>query len=354
MNISNVTGRIFEIGVQRSGESIATAVCPNADFLSSSMSGKHVWLNASNVKDLSERIRHFHSAFVDNPTSTSACVLIRDSMQIALPSLKGFRVIMTIPKGGLVRQLSPDNTWSVVRSPEKLRVMYLASIADKVSAEAGLLTGKILAAARRESLPKTDKTLRMMFSGKAAATSANILFDSGASINFVSAKFAKQTGITVRPSVSSVRLANDSVVDEILGVANVYVQLGAFHKPVRCYVMNLMFEVDLILGEEFMDKYNCILHYGKRTVQIQKGKRYITVISPALPRTAMLGEEKVSDPSLLSYAQVKRMQRKGISHIPGLVEADRCGCGFRFGCCPCNWGSATCCPTRPDDRPFSK
>ena len=53
-------------------------------------------------------------------------------------------------------------------------------------------------------------------------------------------------------------------LEDILGVANVYIQLGAFHKPVRCFVMNLMYEVDVILGEEFMDKYNCILHYSQK------------------------------------------------------------------------------------------
>ena len=311
-NISNVTGRLFEMGVQRSGESVVTDVCPNSSFLSSSMTGKHVWLNAGSVKDLSERIRHFHSAFVENPTETSACVLIRDSMQIALPSLKDFRVIMTIPKGGLVRQLQSDNTWSVVRSPEKLRVMYLASVADKVSAEAGLLSGRILAAIRKDEVQKSAKSLpRMMFSGKAAAANANILFDSGASVNFVSARFAKQTGITIRPSARNVRLADDRVVDEILGEATVYVQLGPFHKPVKCLVMNLLFEVDLILGDEFMSKYNCILHYGRNCVMIQKGKRHITVKSPPLPRTAVAVEEEMSDPSLLTYAQMKRLARKG-------------------------------------------
>src|SRR3569833_2883188 len=123
----------------------------------------------------------------------------------------------------------------------------------------------------------------MMFSGKAAAAKANILFDSGASVSFVSAKFAKQTGITVRPTAQSVRLADD-VSGEVFGEATVYVQLGAFHKPVKCLVMNLLFEVDLILGDDFMTRYDCILHYGKGCVMIQKGKRHLTVRGPARPR----------------------------------------------------------------------
>jgi hypothetical protein len=66
--------------------------------------------------------------------------------------------------------------------------------------------------------------------------------------------------------------------------ATVYVLLGAFHKPMKCYVMDILYEVDLILGEEFLDKYDCILHYGKGCLIIQKGKRHLTVNSPALPR----------------------------------------------------------------------
>ena len=145
-----------------------------------------------------------------------------------------------------------------------------------------------------------------------AAAKTNILFDTGASSNFVSANFAKQTGISISPTVQTVRLANDAVVDEILGEATVYVQLGAFHKPVKCFVMNLLFEVDLILGDEFISKYNCILHYGRNCIMIQKGKRHMTVNSPALPRTVgVVGEEETSDPSLLTYSQMKRLAREG-------------------------------------------
>src|SRR6478672_2126199 len=226
-------------------------------------------------------------------------------MPVALPLLKDFRVVLIVPKGGLVRQLQEDNTWAVVRSPEKLRVLYLASVVDKVSAEAGLQTAKILAASRKGSA----KLPRMMFSGKAAAAKANILFDSGASVSFVSAKFAKQTGITVRPTAQSVRLADD-VSGEVFGEATVYVQLGAFHKPVKCLVMNLLFEVDLILGDDFMTRYNCVLHYGKSCVMIQKGRRHLTVRSPALPRSRFDDDEK-SNPDVLSHSQLKRLVKRG-------------------------------------------
>jgi hypothetical protein len=136
------------------------------------------------------------------------------------------------------------------------------------------------------------------------------LFDNGASNNFVSKTFAKRTGITVRPVEYSVCLADDKTT-EVASEATVYVQLGAFHKPVKCYVMDMLYEVDLILGEEFLDKYDCILHYGKGCIMIWKGKRHLTVNSPALPRNQLpVDEEKFE--SVLSASQVKRLARKGV------------------------------------------
>jgi hypothetical protein len=196
-----------------------------------------------------------------------------------------------------------------VQSPEHLRVLYCPSAVDRVSTEAEMLTCKVLASsAPKGSLDaKKKKVLRMMFSGRAAAK-ANILFDTGASNNFVSKSFAKQTGITVRPVEYSICLADDRTT-EVAGEATVYVQLGAFHKPVKCYVMDLLYEVDLKLGEEFFDKYDCILHYGKGCIMIRKGKRHLTVNSQALPQNQLPVDEEKSE-SVLSASQVKRLARK--------------------------------------------
>jgi hypothetical protein len=258
-NISNVTTRIFEIGVHRFDGRVSTVLCPNSEFLNQDHKGKHSWLNASSAKDLAERNRHVLSACVLDPLSTSVYILTRQAMPIDMSLHKDFRCILTVPKGGVVRQLHEDGSWRVVRSHERLQVLYRPSAADKVSAEAGLLTCKVLAASA--SKDGQNKFSRMMFAGRAAATKANILFDTGASANFVSKSFAKQTGISVRPVDNFVCLADDKTM-EVASEATVYVQLGSFYKPVKCYVMDMLYEVDLILGEAFMLKYDCILQQG--------------------------------------------------------------------------------------------
>jgi hypothetical protein len=123
----------------------------------------------------------------------------------------------------------------------------------------------------------------MMFAARVAGTNANILFDSGASHNYVSTTFAKLTGISISPSLQKVRLGSDHEVAPD-GEATVYVRIGSFHKPVKCLVMNLLFEVDMILGDELMTKYDCILHYGRKCLMIQKGKRHIIVKTPPMHR----------------------------------------------------------------------
>jgi hypothetical protein len=141
-------------------------------------------------------------------------------MPIDMSLLKEFRCILSVPKGGFVRQLHEDGSWQIVRSPERLQDLYRPSAADKVFVEAGLLTSKVLAVAA--SKDGQNKFSHMMFSGRAAATKANILFDTGASANFISKSFAKQTCITVRPVDYVVCLADDTTMN-VAGEATVYV-----------------------------------------------------------------------------------------------------------------------------------
>jgi hypothetical protein len=107
-DISNVPGRLFEIGVHRSDGRLSTVVCPNSEFLKQNLKGKHSWLNACSAKELSERVKHVLSACTTNPLSTSVCVLIRQSMPIDMSLLKDFSCVLTVPKEGLVRQQQED------------------------------------------------------------------------------------------------------------------------------------------------------------------------------------------------------------------------------------------------------
>jgi hypothetical protein len=74
-------------------------------------------------------------------------------MPIDMSLLKDFRCVLTVPKGGLVRQQQKDGSWLVVQSPERLRVLYRRSVANRVSVEAGMLTCKVLASSAAKGGP---------------------------------------------------------------------------------------------------------------------------------------------------------------------------------------------------------
>jgi hypothetical protein len=114
-------------------------------------------------------------------------------MPMDMSLLKDFRCVLTVPKGGLVRQQQEDGSWLVVQSLERLRVLYRPTAVDRVSAGTGLLASKVISCAVAKGSPDAQgrKRTHMMFSGRAAAAKANILFDTGASANFVSKTFAK-------------------------------------------------------------------------------------------------------------------------------------------------------------------
>jgi hypothetical protein len=202
LDISITLGRVFEIGVSHTKGDLATDWSPSSHFLAPVLAGKHVWLNAQNFTEMSERLRQFHSAYLSSPTDTSACVLIRQSAPVDMLLLKNFVEVLTMPKGSHVRRLFDTGEWSVIKNPEKVRVLYLASTVDKVSAEARHMTERILAASQKRA--DGSPALRMMFAARAAGTNANILFDSGASHNYVTTTFAKLTGISVSPSLQKV------------------------------------------------------------------------------------------------------------------------------------------------------
>jgi hypothetical protein len=220
LNIPMTPGRVSKIEVSHTKEDLATDWSPSSQLLAPVLAGKPVWLNAQNSTEMSERLRQFHSAYLSSPIDTSACVLIRQVAPVDLHLLKTFVEVLTVPKRSSVRCLSDDEEWSVVKSPEKLRVLYLASTVDKVFAEAGLMTERILAASQKRA--DGSPALRMMFAARAAGTDANILFHSGASYNYVSTTFAKLTGISVSPYFAKSRLGSDYEVASN-GKATVYV-----------------------------------------------------------------------------------------------------------------------------------
>ena len=213
---------------------------------------------------------------------------------------------MLVAKGSVVRRLMSDGTLKTEVSNMTFWVMYLAPAANESLST--LVGSSALYSVLAASANDSDKHLKMLFAGQAAGADANILFDSGASENFVSESFARQTGISVLASARPVRLGSDQVV-EAKGEANVYLRLGSYHQAVRCVVMPLLHGVDVILGQQFMTSHKCILDFERMSVLMKKGRRRVTVLKSA--HRARVTENAESKPlSSLSAMQVKRAIRR--------------------------------------------
>lgn len=157
----------------------------------------------------------------------------------------------------------------------------------------------------------TSNRLTMLFGAKAGGADANVLFDSGASHNYVSKSFVALQGISVDDSLRGDVVLGDNHPAGIAGTATVFVKLGAFQKPVQCFVMNeLLTGVDVILGDAFMISHKVVLDYEKLVCRMRKGNRRITISQKPLARDM---PSAAPSEKLLSAMQVKRLVRKGVT-----------------------------------------
>jgi hypothetical protein len=306
-SIIALSGRIFDHGVVSTASSISTASCPSASFCKTSLQGKHVWINASSPQEMRDKLLYFQSEYNALPQKTSACVLFPKRSNFPTVLVKGWRELLNLPRGVIICRQYSDGSWQNELTKDTYRALYLPPESNESVA---LLNGafvehSVLSASNSDS----NHSMRMMFAGRAAGTNASILFDSGASDNFVSSALARQTGISVFPAQRKVRLGSDDVVTPE-GEANVYLKMETFQQSVRRVVMPLLHEVDVILGQNFMSAHKCILGFERSVVLMKKGGRRVTVVRAPIHRWA--SPESSSKPlSTLSAMQLKRAYKKG-------------------------------------------
>jgi hypothetical protein len=99
-----------------------------------SLQGKHVWLNASTQSELRNQLLYFQSEYEASPVNTSGCILLPLQCYSRSALLKGWRELMSIPKGSMVRRRMSDGSLSLERSTMPLQIMYLAPAANEMLA----------------------------------------------------------------------------------------------------------------------------------------------------------------------------------------------------------------------------
>ena len=278
--LETILDKQFDIGIVRNPDSsLFTDFSSQSNLEKADMRGKHVWLNAMTPNALRRAIVAFSDQRMTSDLPTSACVLTSDSNPLG-HMIKGWRVVHRVPKGSCVQRVLSDGSIIHGTAKRTLKILYCApkptlkrkAESDTPESDDAAPDASLCAAAKSSSL-------RMLFGCKAAGSEANILFDSGATHNFVTAEFCRTHGVVIEPKRSSVLLP-DNVVANDQGEAYVYVELGPFRERISCLVMTqLLPGVDVLIGNAFMDKHRVDLSYDKKRVSLKKGKRQITVAS---------------------------------------------------------------------------
>jgi hypothetical protein len=258
---------------------------------------------------------------------TSTCLLL--PAKHALQALtKGWTTVHTIPRGAKITHVKSDRTHVLGTAKRTLKVLYCPPLpkpilekrqsVDALDSLGPHMNEPFIDGAALGAAGSAKPAYKMLFGCKAAGVDANILFDSGATENFVSASFAETHKIAFQEA-SGVVLLGDNSLAAPLGNAKVHLALGAFHSSIQCTVLkSLIPGIDLIIGEAFMIRHKVVLDYEKTRCTLKKGSRRITAASKP-PKRDIPPSDPTTKPKLLSALQVKRQIRKGAPVGLGLL-----------------------------------
>ena len=246
---------------------------PSCPFEYSDVQGSTVWLNPP-FAQARRFVMHYLQCKARSPGDTSACIMIPKWGNLALQRTlqeAGMRVVREYGKGCYLftapaangsgtREKLPGIPWAV-------QVWYDPPRADCHVAKASSNTSVLTA----------------MFRGALGGTKTSVLADSGASHNFVGQALVERLGLHVHPSpYRTVRLADGAPPQVLLGEVKAKLSLGSFNANIRLLVMPATGpETDVLLGDEFLRKYEAELNFRTGKMFLRKAGRIHGVTSVA-------------------------------------------------------------------------
>ena len=291
--IQTLCGREFTLDAvanDNGDNALCTNFCsPSNSCISREHTG-HIWINAP-FTQLTTFVQHYLHCKQLSPDSTSACILVPGYLMPVLKSLlSGMTCLKRFAKGAALFEQS-TRSGSMAAAPSLNWPVYVFSDVPSAADQAlgrghsmhRLHNATVLSAAS-DSRFESDERLAMLFEGSLGGggldgrgLTAPILFDTGASSNFVSPRFLKQSAISYSSSSATLRLADDSSAP-ILGKVRLRLKLQSFVCTVTCYVTDLCDEFDVILGNSFMASHRAVLDYSNYTASLCRHGRQYTLI----------------------------------------------------------------------------
>jgi hypothetical protein len=126
--------------------------------------------------------------------------------------------------------------------------------------------------------------------------SIQLLVDTGASSNFISAKLAKALDLPVTPDAQQLQLIlGDGHAASIIGSVVVPVSIGRFKAKIEFLVADLNPVFDAVVGYEWI-KQHCDLHFSKNLLAFRNGSKVTCVKLPPTRSTAAAGRWQTGRP----------------------------------------------------------
>ena len=263
---------------------------PSNSFMSETHTG-HIWINAP-FTQLTTFVQHYLHCKQLSPDSTSACILVPGYLLPVLESmLSGMTCLKRYTKGAALFEHS-TRSGHLAAAPSLSWPVYIFSDVPTGANQAfssgqsmhRLHNATVLSDAHDSGL-ESDERLAMLFEGSFTGgfggrahvgLTSPILFDSGASSNFVSPRLLQQLSVTYTSSGATLRLANDSSAPT-LGKVRLRFKLQSFTGIVTCYVTDLCDEFDMILGNSFMVSHRAVLDYSNFAASLRRHGRLYTL-----------------------------------------------------------------------------
>lgn len=165
--------------------------------------------------------------------------------------------------------------------------------------------------------------LGMVFTGAwPGGQRARVLFDTGATHSFVSEAVARMAKAQILPAqIRAVTTASDRAV-QVLGQVTLPLRVGPVKVSVTAHVLpRLLSDVDLIIGQDFMQETHAVLDYGVGCCVLQRPKR--VVLNHEAGQSRRESGQRVGEPTgMVSAAAAMAMVRAGADAYLALVKPE--------------------------------
>jgi hypothetical protein len=124
--VQSLVGKDLSANFVGTTESFASDWSSLDAFFEHDVSGKHCWINCSTVGHLKRYIEHFLECRRKDPSRTSACLLLPHMHALDWQLLKGWKLVLNLPKGSVIRKANDLGEFVEQRSARMMQVLYYA------------------------------------------------------------------------------------------------------------------------------------------------------------------------------------------------------------------------------------